>query len=136
MEFTYHYNVLDWVLGNCNLVLIIIAIKLCYWISKPHACLANYNKPSKQYQKPSNHIRKTIQQNKGYFKWMVLDQESCKTINHEMEMYRNTNRLFSFDTNVQESKILMPSNPLEFQILILCFIWELNYVFFISYLPL
>jgi len=35
--------------GNCNHVLIIIAIKLCYWIPKPHACVANYIKPSKQY---------------------------------------------------------------------------------------
>lgn len=65
---------------------------------------------------------------------MVPDQEARRTINCEMEMYRNANGLFGFDTVVQERKILTPSKPSEFRMLILCFISKLKYIFFISYL--
>jgi hypothetical protein len=53
---------------------------------------------------------------------MVLDEEAHRTINRKMEMYKDASRLFGFVDVVQERSILMQRKPLEFRILITCFI--------------
>jgi hypothetical protein len=53
---------------------------------------------------------------------MAPDKEARKTINREMVMHRDANRLFGFDVAIQERNISMASKPLKFKILITCFI--------------
>jgi len=43
-------------------------------------------------------------------------------------MYQEASGLIGFVNVVNEKSILMPHEPLEFKILIMCFIWKLNYV--------
>jgi hypothetical protein len=53
---------------------------------------------------------------------MVLDANAHRAINCKMEMYREANKLFGFADVVNERSVLMPRKPLEFKILIMCFI--------------
>ena len=53
---------------------------------------------------------------------MVPEVDVHRIINREMEMYREASKLIGFGDVVHERSVLIPHKPLEFKILITCFI--------------